>query len=304
MINLDVMTMAILVGILAALVVLFIYTITRPQKISIQKRLGNSVPGKTQYAYSSKFGKFYKNRMSGVVSESFLGKLAELLGINIPLLDSQISDAGASESISGVEIVLLKFLGIVAFVAGLIVFFATKSIYVIIATLFVFFCLFFLPQEKIKEMCKEKKDAIEKELPRFIQEVYLCINAGANLRDALIEVANVTAGQLGEAFRNAFINAEYAGSWSEELTAMARSLKIESLEDFVTDITIADQKGVNQEETLKKELNHINRVARSKTMGEISALESKLSPLQVLFCLLPMLGIVLLPVLIQVLETM
>lgn len=295
--------MSILVGILGMLIVAFIYQITRADRVNIQDKAGGLVRSKYKHS-SSSFGKAYSNGVNGIISESFAAKFAKLLGFNIELVQEQIDALGIDKSISAIEIAVMKVLGVMCLGVGVLGFTLTSNLYILIGVISIGAALFMLPEAKIKEMLKEQKSSMEAQLPQFIEQTYLCIAAGSTLQEALSYVAENTEGALGEKVREALINSKYGARWSEELIRIAVELKLEPFEDFVNDIVIADSTGVNIEDTLVEEVDHINRINRARVMGEIKALQSKLNPLQIAFCMLPMMGIIMMPIVIQIMETL
>ena len=303
--NLDVRTMSVLGGFLAALVVLFIYTIVKPEKVSAYERLYGRGQGSfvKQYRYSSsRFGSFYKNTLRRFISESVLADFARLIGMNTELVENQIRAAGMSDSISVIEVLAMKMLAVVALGAGIALFIITKVIYFLLIGMFAAFVLYLLPESKIKEAIEKKKGTIEAALPRFIEQTYLCISAGTTLEEALRTIAEVTPGELGDMFKTAFTNSMYSGAWDKELVKVALASNVEPFQDFVNDVVIANQTGANIEQTLRDEVDHINIVNRARVMGMIKSLGSKLSPLQIILCMVPMMGIIMFPIFIEIME--
>lgn len=294
--------MSFLVGILGMLIVAFIYQITRAERVSLQDRTGLV---RSRYKHSSSsFGRAYEKSGKSIISESFAAKFASLIGLNLDSLQEKIDALGIDKSISAIEIAVMKVLGLICLGVGIAGFVITSNLYILIGVISVGAALFMLPEAKIKEMLKEQKSSMEAQLPQFIEQTYLCIAAGSTLQDALTYVAENTEGVLGQKVTEAFVNSRYGARWSEELIRIATELKLEAFEDFVNDIVIADSTGVNIEDTLRDEVDHINRINRARVMGEIKALESKLNPLQIAFCMLPMMGIIMMPIVIQIMETL
>lgn len=293
--------MSILAGILGMLAVAFLYQITRADRVDLSGK-GDS---QRKYKYSSsRFGKAYTGGLNKILSESLVVKFAKLIGFNLELVQERIEALGIENSISSIEVVIIKILGIVSLAGGIMGFLLTSNLYVLIGLMSLGAALFFVPEARLKEMMQEQKSDIEAQLPQFIEQTYLCIAAGSTLQDALKYVAENTEGVLGKKVSAVFVNSMYGAKWSDELIRAAIELKIDAFEDFVNDIVIADSTGVNIEDTLKEEVNHINRINKARVMGEIKALQSKLSPLQIVFCMLPMMGIIMMPIVIQIMETL
>lgn len=299
---LDVRMMAVLAGVMAALMVLFIYTVTRPQGMDLQERLHADPAYVRTYVYSkSRFGSFYRKRMSRIVTERDLVAFGASTGTNVDSLQGKIDAAGLSDRISAMEVVAMKVLAAAAFVTGFLAFAASRNLAVLLLAMFISSSLFLLPEAAIRERFRDRQDAVTAQLPHFIENTYLCIRAGAGLEESLRYIAQTSEGELGEAVRRAFVDASYTGSWEEELSAAARRMRVEPFEDFVSDIVMAGRTGADIEDTLRGEVDRITAVSEARIMGEIKKLPSRLSVLQMAFCMLPMIIIVMLPVFIQML---
>lgn len=304
--EISILAISILSGVLVMLIITYIYVVTRKDRISIEGRLGSgdSVISRKYTLSESKFASFYNRSLKKSFPEHSVEKASGFFGVSLESLQDKIESVGMQDKISAVEIVLLKVIGIAVAAAGIIATAATANLFVAVPFFFIFLACFMLPQDKIEDRIKENRDEIERMLPRFIEQVYLCTESGAGLEDSLKLVAQNTGGVLGESFRKVFLNAGYTGSWDDEAVKMAKESKVEALEDFVSNIVIAYRKGVDISDILREEAKHINQINKSRVMARITRLKTSLSPLQIFFCMIPMMALVLLPVMIQLLESM
>lgn len=293
--------MSVLVAVEGMLIIAFFFQAGRAKRLDISSRLSTE----QRYTYSSSsFGRAYSSGMNKVLPERVVEQFAFMLGLNLEKIQNDIYVLGLDGKFSAIEIAVLKVLGLIVFVVGGSLFASTKNLYVILTAFSVGFALFMLPESEIREAKKKRKEEIEACLPRFIEQTYLCIASGANLHDSLNYVSKNMDNALSKSVQRALVDASYGGRWSDELIRVSSGLRIESLEDFVNNVVVADATGVNIEDTLKAEVSHINRVNRSRVMGSIRTLQSSLSPLQIVFCMLPMMGIVMLPIIVQIMETL
>lgn len=298
----DIRMMAVLAGVMAALTVLFLYTVTRPQGMDLRERLHADPSYVRSYVYSnSRFGSFYRKKLSRIVPEGSLMRFGASTGTDIDSLQEKIEAAGLSDRISAIEVAAIKLIAVTASVIGFLAFAASRNMVVLLLTMFLSLSLYLLPEARIKERFRERQDDISAQLPHFIENTYLCIRAGAGLEESLRYIAQTSEGELGAVVRKAFVDASYTGSWEDELTAAAARLKVDAFEDFAGDIVMAMKTGADIEDTLRAEVDKITAVSEARIMGEIKKLPSKLSILQMAFCMLPMIVIVMLPVLIQLL---
>ena len=289
-----------LVALLVLLVFGFIYMLNFSTKVELGERLGSVKNVGSGFKVSgSSFGRFYQEKIQKKVSDSTLTRLSSLFGINMDAMQEKIELVGMEDSISAVEIVVLKIIGIIAGVALGVGAVSAKSMPLAIIAFVVFIALFFVPAEKITDKEKEREAEIMLELPVFIEQCYLCIEAGQTLREALEYVAAKTGGIVGKNFQDAFLRARYTGRWETEVTEMASVLKVSALEDFINDVLIASEKGVSIHETLRKEVGIINMLKRANDKERISAVSSKILLPMAFFFLLPMLAVVMAPALIE-----
>lgn len=284
-----------LAALLVLLVFAFLSSIKYVGRINLQTRM-QGVETKRGFPVSkSRFGRFYGRYVQTKVTEDEIHKMARLFGVDMDYVQKQIKLAGKEADISAIEIVMLKLLGII----GILIFggaaFIARSTELGIFGVFVFLALFLLPTEKITDEIKKREEQIRLELPLFIEQTYMCTEAGATLRDALETVAYKTGGSLGEAFIKAFTQGAYSGRWEQGLTNMAEEMRIEPLEDFVHDILIAHEKGVAINTALREEVTHIQVIDRNKKREAINALPTKMFFYMMVFFLLPTMIIVLMP---------
>lgn len=292
-----------LVGLLVLLIFGFIYSLRFAEKVSLNERIIAPTGNERSYRVSnSSFGKFYRARIQKKVSDSTLLKVATVFGINIDVLQEKIELVGMSDDISAVEIVVYKILGILSGVLLGMAAFSSKNLILGIIAFISFAALFLLPADKVNDKVKEREQDIVSELPQFIEQVYLCIEAGASLREALEFVSRRTGGTLGKNFQDAFLRAHYTGRWEAEVLEMVSTLKVEALEDFVNDILIASEKGVSIHDTLRKEVETITMVKKAIDKERIGTLSTKIILPMMIFFILPMFIIVMLPPLLDCLK--
>ena len=75
-----------------------------------------------------------------------------------------------------------------------------------------------------------------------------------------------------------------------------------TLQDFVNNIVVAHQKGIDISDTLRAEVDHINAIRKARIRSNTSELEAKLVLPMAVFCFLPMMCLAVLPPMIAALE--
>ena len=303
--DLSIETLSVIAAALGALILLFLYQATRPEKIDLEKRLQGGEAFRRTYAVSSSgVGRFYKKRLRKLIPERTLSGFGKVLGIDGDALERKIRSAGETERTSVPEILLLKLTGVFVFILGMAAFLLAKDLFVLFVVLYASGFLFLVPEADLDRTIKKRREDISAHLMRYVENTRLCLIAGADLEESLKLIAENTEGDLSKVVLGAFVNASYTGSWEEELERCAEELKVEEFENFVSDIVTARRTGADMTKALLDEVDRLSAVSEARIMGEVKALPSKLGVLQIAFCMVPMFLIVLLPAAIQLMEVL
>ena len=298
-------TVSVLTGVLVLIMFVFFYSLSRTEKIDLEERYSEEdisrrlQRGARSYPVSKTlYGKLY-SRVFGQRMTYRLQTGNNLFNVDLDSLQRKIELLGMEDKTSAVEIVTLKYLGIASiFIVGIPAMISGQMFWMLLA-LVVFMSLFLLPTSSINDAVKNREDVCMTELPGFIEQVYMCIESGAELRGALILVANRSDGLLAGAFRKAFQDARISGDWIKELLAMGAGMKIDALQEFITHVTVAYQKGTPLADTLRKEVGHINSIRRARNKERVNSLEQKLVIPITFFIFLPMLVLSIFPAAMQ-----
>ena len=260
----SILTVSVLVSVLVLLIFGFVYSLRITRKIELEDAIKSGYSIKDEFQMSdSAFGKFYANTVSNRISGNTIIRLAAIFSVDLYVPQERIKTAGMEKNISAIEIVAMKALGVIGGVVVGLGGIASKNMFVAVAGLIIFLALFLLPEGKIEDAIKQREEDIILELPRFIEQVFLC---GKELLSATVEYG------------------------------------VDALEEFVNDILIAYDKGTSISGILKEEVKHINAIKKSKDRERISKLTTSTLLPMTFFFLLPMMLIVLLPMILQVME--
>lgn len=291
------------------LMIAFINSLLRKEKIDLENRFTKEDIEEKIYGVSSlptsnsMIGKIYRRHIEKKVDIKFIGTISTLLGMNLDIVQSKIKILKL-ENISAIEILLLKVIGIFAGVITIVPAIITKNLVLGIIGFLLFVVLFLIPLDKINEAVKKREESILKELPQYIELTYMCINAGATLKEALELVAQKQGGVLGEEMNKAFVLSQYSGGWTVEITEMALNIGVKPLQEFINEILSAQKKGSEVAESLKKSVEQITILQNSKVKEKIASLENRMMFPIMLFFMLPMMAIILAPTLIQAMISM
>ncbi len=305
----SILNISVLTGTLVFLLFLFVMSRFAGKKVDLEGRytqaeLDQKVYGRDRNlrVSASRLGKAY-TKFNGDPAASYrIRKSASLFGIDLYELQEKIELVGMKDKTSAVEIVTMKLLGLISIpVFGIPAMMSKNVLYILLAFL-VFLSLFSLPQAKVRGAERSREDSIIMELPVFIEQLYMCTEAGSNLYEALTVVSEKSNNALGEIFLKAFRNSEISGSWTKELIEAGKTLNIDAFQDFVNNIVVAQQKGIDISGALRSEVDHINAIRRSRIRANTSELEAKLVLPMAVFCFLPMMCLAVLPPMIAALQ--
>ncbi len=304
----SVVNISVLSGALVFLLFLFVMSHYSGEKVDLEGRytqadIDNKVYGRERNlkVSQSRFGRAYA-RFTGNSGLSYrVRKSAMLFGIDLDELQEKIELVGMENRTSAIEIVAMKILGLISLpVIGIPALMSANVLYILIEFL-IFLSLFSLPQAKVRSAEKDREDAIIMNMPIFIEQVYMCTEAGSNLYEALILVSEKSGNDLGNVFLKAFRNAEVSGSWTKELMEAGKTLNIDAFTDFANNVVVAHQKGIDISGTLRAEVDHINAIRKARIRANTSELEAKLVLPMAAFCFLPMMCLAVLPPMIAAL---
>ena len=283
----SVLNISILAGALVFLLFLFVMSHYSGERIDLEGRhtrgdVEQKVYGreKSLMVSRSRFGKAYTS-LTGETGITYrIRRMAGLFGIDLYELQEKIELVGMEDRTSAIEIVAMKILGLLSLpVIGIPAMMSANILYVLIAFL-IFLSLFSLPQAKVRGAEKEREDAIIRSLP----------------------VSEKSKNALGEVFLKAFRNAEVSGSWTKEFVEAGKVLDMDAFTDFVNNVVVAHQKGIDISGALRSEVNHINAIRRARIRANTSELEAKLVLPMAAFCFLPMMALAVLPPMIAALS--
>lgn len=150
---------------------------------------------------------------------------------------------------------------------------------------------YMLPNMMLGKAIKQRKSAIQAELPDFIDMVSSTVAAGIALNGAFISAVDMCSGPLGDEFRATLSDIRMGRSRAEAMGSMAQRVNQVDLTQMVTTITQSERVGGNVTQVLE-ELAQESRERRLMRAEEIAGtLPIKMS-VTMAFLLLPALFVV------------
>jgi len=147
------------------------------------------------------------------------------------------------------------------------------------------------PNFYVNKAIKERKSAIQCELPDFIDMVSSTVSAGVALNGAFISAVDMCSGPLGDEFRATLSDIRMGRSRADAMNSMAERVNQIDLTQMVTAIIQSERVGGNVTQVLE-ELAHESRERRLMRAEEMAGtLPIKMS-ITMAFLLLPALFVV------------
>ena len=151
---------------------------------------------------------------------------------------------------------------------------------------------FFLPDILIKNNADKRQKQIQLQLPDFLDQITVGVEAGLGLDAAMARTAKSNDGPLAEEFRRTLQHVQAGLSRSEALRGLANRNKVVELRQFVASILQAEQFGIPMAQVLRVQAGEQRRKRRQRAEEKAMKL-----PVKVLFplvlCILPALFVVL-----------
>ena len=151
---------------------------------------------------------------------------------------------------------------------------------------------FFLPDILIKNNADKRQKQIQLQLPDFLDQITVGVEAGLGLDAAMARTAKSNDGPLAEEFRRTLQHVQAGLSRGEALRGLANRNKVVELRQFVASSLQAEQFGIPMAQVLRVQAGEQRRKRRQRAEEKAMKL-----PVKVLFplvlCILPALFVVL-----------
>lgn len=151
---------------------------------------------------------------------------------------------------------------------------------------------FFLPDILIKNNADKRQKTIQLQLPDFLDQITVGVEAGLGLDAAMARTSKSNEGPLAEEFRRTLQHVQAGLSRAEAMRGLANRNKVVELRQFVASILQAEQFGIPMAQVLRVQAGEQRRKRRQRAEEKAMKL-----PVKVLFplvlCILPALFVVL-----------
>ena len=209
-------------------------------------------------------------------------------------MEQRIAMAGLNQKWSAERVLILKFIGLV--VGGLYAFRnlggVGGGILGLVKVIAPVPFGFFLPDILIKNNADKRQKTIQQQLPDFLDQITVGVEAGLGLDAAMARTTKSNTGPLAEEFRRTLQHVQAGLSRGEALRGMANRNKVTELRQFVAAILQAEQFGIPMAQVLRVQAAEQRRKRRQRAEEKAMKL-----PVKVLFplvlCILPALFVVL-----------
>lgn len=199
---------------------------------------------------------------------------------------------------------MMRLIGTVAFVLGLILSLVFFNLIPFGAGTLCFLLMVTRVTHQVQSAADEKKDALIRALPRFIDLFLSALEVHLPPDVAIIATANavpcVASDELKQTFAEMKIGAK---SWQQALEDIAHKYEVDAFSDFVLDIITAEKKGVSITESVRRQSYEIRQTTLLRAKEKTAKMSTTILIPVVIFKLLPLIIIMMLPIAIQILRT-
>lgn len=284
--NLNLITVCVLYGLAAGILVLIAGSIPKKSRLSAN---GN------EWLFDHFFAKLYNAFLGPSVDPI---KISKALGLEYDkyMLNCAIIGREPDFQIETMK----RIIGTFAFFFSLptsIIFCSPIPLFVGIFT-YLFLCSYTV--RSVHAASERKKQQMLNEMPRFVDLLLSALEINLPIETAIIQTAENVPCLLSDELKATFAETKIgAKNWQQALEAIAQKYEIDQLSDFVLNIITAYNKGVSVTEAVSREAYAVRQnallLAKEKTAKMTSGI---LFPL-LIFKILPLLILLMVPIMIQ-----
>ena len=164
-----------------------------------------------------------------------------------------------------------------------------------------FFYLVFYEQQRLDRKAEDLRNQISFELPRFLDLLQTELQVGLPVETAIEILSRRVDSLISREFQESMNETELgATTWPQALEGVASKYNIETLSDFVMEITTAYRKGVSISDAVARKTKEIKATHLLNVKEKAGKTTNTILIPMVIFQFLPMIAFILLPVFAQV----
>ncbi len=224
-------------------------------------------------------------------SKKFKGLVKKIKAF-YPNLDSNLDSCNiklSAEDFLGVNLVRSILISSVFFIILVIYFYFSEKImvfkklpFLFLLSFIVFFLAFLIFNNSPKLMAKNKIKRLEKELPEFIQQLYIRVTAGMPLYAGIENIAQKNYGEISDLARRIVAYVKGGMNEVEALERISKEMPSKKLSKLFWQITNSIKSGAD----ISKTLNLMAQDLEKEQIISIDEFSSKLTPLTMMYLLL------------------
>lgn len=287
--------LSLLAGFLLLVIVLIIITFTKlmPKKPRLNIARRPAQENKTT-------GARYYNFLFG---DGAPEPIAKAVGLDYSTIIASLKILKSEKRVE--DYIMLRILGFALVIGSLIMAAIGVHYLVMVGGLIGYYMCGMSPVSKLEKSVKEYKREIELELPRFLDLLRVNTELGRPITVAIEGMARLVPGPVSTEFIEAMEEAKIGKySWQEALEHMSAKLNIEPLSDFISELIIASSKGTSISDVIGQKAEAMRTMRLNRIRERAAKMSSLLMMPLAVFKLLPLIGLILLPILLQVFEAL
>lgn len=173
----------------------------------------------------------------------------------------------------------------------------------LIAGAVLFICFVYIEQYELDKKADEMRNQVANELPRFLDLLQTELQVGLPIETAIYILCNRLDGLLSKEFLEALNEMELGASgWQQALENVASKYNVDTLSNFVMDVTTAYSKGVSVADSVSRKAKDIKTTHLLNIKERAGkATNTILIPIAI-FQFVPLLAFLMIPAMVQVLN--
>lgn len=191
--------------------------------------------------------------------------------------------------------------GITAFLVSFILVLVTDIVILIIPGLIIAYYCLMGEKQALKKEAENRKYQIQDELPDFLDLLSAELAIGLPIEQAIGILASRLDNLLSKEFLWAFSAMEFgAGNWLQSLEFVAMKYNVETLNDFVSKVSVAYQKGIPIADTVAHETTDIKNAHLLQLKERAGKMTNTILIPIAVFQFLPIIAFIVIPVMLQI----
>ena len=246
------------------------------------------------------FHDFYLKVYSAIFQNTDADEAAVKIGINVEKYYKNCELTRTKPNVK--KIVVNTIYGLLLFPISILLSLTISSVFCFIGAIF-FLLLVYREQQKIGKKAEEMRLQVSSELPRFLDLLQSELIVGMPIENAIYIIAEKFDSLLSREFLEAMNEMELGISgWQQAIEKVATKYGIETLSEFVLDVSTSYSKGVSIADTVVRKTKEIKETHLLNIKERAGKATNKLVLETTIFQIAPMIVYIMFPVMVTLFQ--